>query len=116
MSYDFDGKRVYLSGPMTGIPDWNAPAFADAKRAVMAAGAESCFDPAAAWGHHDRPASWYMSHDLHHLTAMDGERPYFDAIVLLPGWYASEGASLEYQVARACGIALVSLREVTGEC
>lgn len=115
MSYDISGKRVYLSGPMSELPDFNEPAFAAAKRACVDAGCEVCFNPATAWGHHDRPRAWYMSHDLHHLTAMDGERPYFDALVLLPGWYASEGAQIEYQVARECGIALVNLQEVTGE-
>lgn len=112
MSYDLTGKRVYLSGPMSGILDNNAPAFAEAKRRCLDAGAAMVFNPATAWGHTDRPASWYMRHDLHRLTKSDGERPLFDAVVLLDGWQNSEGATLEYQVARACGIALVNLREV----
>ena len=112
MSYDLTNKRVYLSGPMTGIIDHNGPAFADAERRCMDAGALMVFNPATAWGHNDRPTSWYMCADLHRLTLSDGERPLFDAVVLLDGWHHSEGATLEYQVARACGIALVNLREV----
>lgn len=112
MSYDMTGKRVYLSGPMTGIIDHNGPAFADVERRCMDAGALMVFNPATAWGHNDRPTSWYMRADLHRLTLSDGERPLFDAVVLLDGWHHSEGATLEYQVARACGIALVNLREV----
>ena len=112
MSYDLTNKRVYLSGPMTGIIDHNGPAFADAERRCMDAGALMVFNPATAWGHNDRPTSWYMRADLHRLTLSDGERPLFDAVVLLDGWHHSEGATLEYHVARACGIALVNLREV----
>lgn len=112
MSYDLTDKRVYLSGPMTGIIDHNAPAFADAERRCRDAGAAMVFNPATAWGHSDRHPSWYMRHDLNRLTLTEGERPLFDCVVLLDGWYASEGATLEYQVARASGIALVNLREV----
>lgn len=112
MSYDMNGKRVYLSGPMSGIIDHNSPAFADAERRCRDAGAAMVFNPATAWGHNDRPTSWYMRHDLNRLTLTEGERPLFDAVVLLDGWENSEGATLEYQVARASGIALVNLREV----
>lgn len=112
MSYDLTDKRVYLSGPMTGIIDHNAPAFADAERRCRDAGAAMVFNPATAWGHSDRPSSWYMRNDLHRLTLTEGEWPLFDAIVMLDGWHVSEGSTLEYQVARASGIALVNLREV----
>ena len=53
-----------------------------------------------------------MARDLHVLTMMDGERPWFDCVVLLPGWYASAGAQAEQLVAHECGIAQVNLREV----
>ena len=112
MSYDFKGKRVYLAGPMRGHDDLNFPAFDEAQRKVYDAGAAFVFNPARAWGHVDKPASWYMLHDLHRLTESDGGRPLFDAIVMLEGWHVSEGSSLEYQVARACGIELINLREV----
>jgi len=112
MSYDLTDKRVYLSGPMTGIIDHNGPAFADAERRCRDAGAVMVFNPATAWGHSDRHPSWYMRHDLNRMTLTEGELPLFDCVVLLDGWYASEGATLEYQVARASGIALVNLREV----
>lgn len=112
MGYDFNGKSVYLAGPMRGHEDLNFPAFDEAQRKLYDAGASFVFNPARAWGHADKHASWYMLHDLHRLTESDGGRPLFDAIVMLDGWHVSEGASLEYQVARACGIELVNLREV----
>lgn len=112
MSYDLRGKSVYLCGPMSGIVDLNVPAFADAEERCIRAGASTVFNPAAAWGHADRPKSWYMLHDLHHLTRMAHGRPCFDCLVMLPGWHVSGGATLECQVACACGIALVSLLEV----
>lgn len=113
MNYDIRGKRVYLSGPMSGLPNLNAAAFDKAQEELIALGAEFVFNPTRAWGHNDRPTSWYMRNDLHRLTLTEGERPLFDVIVMLDGWHVSEGATLEYQVARACGIALVNLREVS---
>ena len=34
------GRRVYLSGPMTGIDGWNGPAFADGMRLLAGFGAD----------------------------------------------------------------------------
>lgn len=112
MSYDIRGKRVYLAGPMRGKPDLNVPAFDEAQEWLLSLGAAFVFNPARAWGHNDREASWYMLHDLHRLTESDGGSPLFDAVVFLPGWTNSEGATLEYQVARACGVAIVNLWDV----
>ena len=109
---DLKGRRVYLSGPMTGLPDHNREAFYRAKRACEAAGAEIVFNPREAWGHTDKPGEWYMLHDLHRLTESTGEGPLFDTIVLLSGWTRSQGAQEEYRVAVACGIEPVELREV----
>lgn len=112
MGYDIRGKRVYLSGPMSGLPELNAAAFDKAQEALIARGAEFVFNPVLAWGHKNEHPSWYMRHDLHRLTESDGGAPLFDVVVMLPNWHASAGATLEYQVARACGIALVNLQEV----
>lgn len=106
------GIHVYLSGPMSGLPDLNRAEFAAARALCERLGAASVFNPATAWGHSDRPSSWYMRHDLHHLTESDGDTPRFGAIVMLDGWHASRCASLEYEVARMCGIRLVGIREL----
>ena len=112
MDYDIRGKRVYLSGPMSGLPNLNAAAFDKAQEELIALGAEFVFNPARAWGHNDREASWYMRHDLHRLTESDGGSPLFDVVVMLPFWNTSAGASLELRVARACGIHIINLQEV----
>ena len=112
MGYDIRGKRVYLSGPMSGLPNLNAAAFNEAQEELIALGAEFVFNPARAWGHNDRETSWYMRHDLHRLTESDGGSPLFDVVVMLPFWNTSAGASLELRVARACGIHIINLQEV----
>lgn len=111
-----DGMRVFLSGPMSGVDDLNRPAFAEAKRICMDAGAEFVFDPTTAWGHSDRPREWYMLRDIHRLTEPgDGDGPFFDCLVRLDGWHLSNGAWRESTVADECGIPCYELDDVIGE-
>jgi len=86
--------RVYISGPMTGYPDYNRPAFQNAARNLRLAG----HDPIDPSRHPEQP-SWadYMRLDLADLVEAD-------AVALLPGWEASRGARLEVDVAHALGI------------
>ena len=123
MSYDFTGKRVYLSGPMSGKPDWNKPAFDAAERALRDMGAVDVYNPAAfvpADGEAFHPHESYMLTKLHELTKhyYAGYKrpavPYYDAIVMLPRWYGSKGASVEYGVAVACGIDVVYYGDEVG--
>lgn len=104
-------KNVFLSGPITGHDSYKEE-FAKAKRVCERAGAASVFSPATAWGHSDHDAEWYMIRDLHRLTECIGNRPFFDAVVQLPGWQESVGASVEFSVATSCGIPLIQLEEV----
>lgn len=87
--------KIYLSGPMTGIPDHNRPAFEVAAGKLRAAGYE-VFNP----GEHDLgEASWedYLRRDLRVVLDVDG-------VALLPGWFSSRGARLEVHVARALSV------------
>ncbi len=103
-----EGARIFLSGPMTGLPDLNRDAFAEAEAWCMAHGADFCFNPTTAWGHSDRPREWYVLRDLHRLTEPgDGAGPLFTLVVRLPGWERSDGAWRESTVADDCGIACV---------
>lgn len=108
MSFDPMGRRVYVSGPMTGLPDFNRAEFSRVARGLRAGGALRVFDPSfGADG--SKPHEAHMLRDLHELTSnMDG-RPYYDAIVQLDGWESSYGARVEAAVARACGIEAVGL-------
>ena len=89
--------RIYLSGPMTGLPECNHPAF-DAAAARWDAQGWVVLNPADAC---DRapglPRRQYMRWDLGHLLAAD-------AIALLDGWRGSIGARLEVRIAVEVGL------------
>lgn len=95
---------IYLAGPMRGYPNFNFEAFAEAAFNLRLAG-HTVWSPAE----HDLangfdpstdecgPLREYMKIDLPVVLECG-------AVVLLPGWEASAGATLEYQVATACDI------------
>lgn len=94
-------KRIYLSGPMSGLPDLNFPAFKAAAEKLRAAGFE-VVNPAelnpiagSAWAD-------CMRVDIKALLDCD-------AIVLLDGWEHSRGAKLELHVALALGMTVQAL-------
>lgn len=113
---DVKGKNVFLSGPMEGVRNNNAAAFADAHAALKLAGAARVYDPALMWldceGEHDH-AHW-MRRCLREL-AIGGGKPYYDLLVSLPGWETSDGAQVERIAARACGVTVCEWAEVV-EC
>lgn len=89
--------RVYVSGPMTGIPDLNRPAFRAAEQSLRDAGYE-VVSPVDNGLSDDQPWAEHLRADIRLL--MDCE-----AIAMLPGWERSRGATLEVHVARALGFA-----------
>lgn len=110
--------RVYVAGPMTGIPQFNFPAFEVAAARLRAQGFEvrspaELDDPAtraAALASPDgAPGSgatngetWgdFLARDVK-LIADEG----IEAIRVLPGWQRSRGARLETFIARGlCGL------------
>ncbi|QBI98786.1 hypothetical protein SEA_BOBBY_156 [Mycobacterium phage Bobby] len=93
---------TYLAGKMSGIEDFNHPAF-HAKAAELRAAGEEVINPAefdAEIGP-DQPWDAYLRRDLVLLA----ER--CDKIVLLPGWEDSKGANLEHHVGRQLGMTIV---------
>jgi len=84
--------RVYVSGPMTGIPEYNRRAFLSAELRLRASGYEVenpwRFGERENWTRQD-----YMRRDVAELAACD-------AICLLRRWWRSWGARREYLVAR----------------
>lgn len=86
--------RLYIAGPMTGLPDLNYPAFNTAAEQLRAAGyqvtnpAENVL-PMANPGWAD-----YMAVSLEQVKAADG-------LALLPGWTDSKGAWAEVGTADA---------------
>lgn len=91
------GQRVYVAGPMTGIPDYNFPAFNAAASMLRAKGwhvenpAEHGIVAGATWAD-------YMHYDLARIATCS-------AIYLLPGWCQSRGAALEVHIASVLGMA-----------
>lgn len=111
------GKRVFLSGPMSDIANLNVAAFAEAHAKVKEAGAYEVYDPAIEYLQQpglesSHRHSWYMAKCVHELTTLKYECSHYDMLVSLPGWDRSEGATLEREVARACGIEVFDLDEV----
>lgn len=89
-------SRTYISGPMTGLPGFNHPAFHAAAAALRAAGRE-VFNPAENGLPAEAPWAEHMRADIRAL--MD-----CDVIHLLPGWWKSRGARLEHYVAIRLGM------------
>jgi hypothetical protein len=88
-------RRVYIAGPMTGLPEFNYPAFYAAAEAWRAAGWD-VINPAESFdGDDSRPYRDYVEVDLATLKTCD-------AIAMLPGWDGANarGAVWEREVAR----------------
>ncbi|QVW26814.1 DUF4406 domain-containing protein [Pseudomonas hormoni] len=97
-------KRVYVAGPMTGIKDFNYPAFNVMADRLRAHGyeVENPADHGIVEG-----AQWtdYMSYNLTRLGLCG-------VIALLPGWERSEGAKLEVQIAHRLGMTVVNAHDL----
>ena len=92
-------RRIYIAGPMTGIENFNFPAFntqADSLR-TLGYHVENPADHGVVDG-----AEWadYLRYDLSRLATCE-------AIFLLPGWEKSSGARLEVHVGKALGITFI---------
>lgn len=90
-------KKLYLSGPMTGYPDFNYPSFDLAAATLRELGYE-VFNPAEQFDR-DQSRDWteYMRVDIQAILSCD-------EVVVLDGWEGSLGARLEVAVAHAVGI------------
>jgi hypothetical protein len=90
-------NAVYVSGPMSGLPNLNFEAFHRAAASLRASGyevvnpAELTTDKAAAWEDCLRVDLIAMLHRC-------------NRIAMLPGWEHSRGAKLELHVATALGM------------
>lgn len=86
-------RRVYIAGPMTGIPEYNYPAFNAAAEILRKCGylpvnpADHGIVDGAVWED-------YFAYDLGQLGTCG-------RLYLLPGWTRSKGAIIEFQLATA---------------
>lgn len=92
--------KVYISGPMTGIADLNAPAFAAEAARLLALGyqvenpADVMLPDGATWAD-------YMRADIPLLLACTHIR-------MLDGWTMSKGARLEHHIAISLGLEVLT--------
>jgi hypothetical protein len=85
--------RLYIAGPMTGLPEFNFPAFWGAQRALEAAGYTVRNPARHGTASTSKPWVYYMRRGLRDVTTADG-------VAVLDGWWRSRGAMAEVQVAR----------------
>ena len=111
-------QTIILSGPMTGLPEYNRPAFHAAANALRLRGhtvvnpAQTELPVGSTWGE-------YMGRCLEAMRLCDeawregrGPRP---ILAQLPGWHHSRGAVLEYWMATICTWAIVDLADLLAE-
>jgi hypothetical protein len=100
------GKKVYISGAMTGIPEFNFPTFNKVAELLRQDGA-IVFNPAESFeGRTDLPRHEYMREDIKQL--LDAE-----AIMMIEGWHESKGACLELEIAKEINIPLYAWNKDT---
>lgn len=114
-------KKIYIAGPMRGIPEFNFPAFYAAAKKLRANGHE-VFSPAEhdnekhgtdiskgnATGDESVAVKEYGFNIRESLAAdLDWICRNADAVVLLPGWKTSKGATAERATAIALGLDII---------
>ena len=86
--------KLYLSGPMTEIAEFNFPKFNYVAKQIRSNHTYQVINPAE-WfeGRTDLPRAAYMRMDIKNILNADG-------IVMLDGWQHSKGAKLEFAIAK----------------
>jgi hypothetical protein len=115
--------KIYIAGPMRGIPEFNFPAFYAAEEKLKADG-HSVFNPARrdndkhgtdiskgnATGDEAVAAA---QHGFNLREALGADLAYIcaeaDGIALLPGWQNSKGATAERATGVALGLEIIEL-------
>lgn len=97
-------SRIYISGPVTGIPELNKPQFMEAQHFLQTIGFSvwnpqhipepeiPLDDPEEVW-------KWYMHFCVRAI-------PLCDSMLMLPNWQNSKGAVKEHRIAQMLGLAI----------
>lgn len=88
-------KKIYLSGPMSGLPELNRPRFNREARRLRRAGHKVINPPELDRLEPKRTWEGNLRRDLRILVDQ------CDRVATLPNWKRSRGATLEVYVARA---------------
>lgn len=93
---------AYISGPMTGIPEFNYPAFIEAAKELRKRG-HGVISPVEVCADMPKDSTWleYMKADIRAMLDAD-------IVVLLKGWEHSRGAVIEEALAKSLGIETIS--------
>ncbi len=97
-------KSIYLSGPMSNLPELNFPAFHQAAIDLRSLG-HRVINPAEI--NPDSTMSWEecMRADIRALCDCH-------VVALLPGWEKSKGAHLEVHIAHRLGLTITSVADL----
>lgn len=96
--------KVYLSGPMTGMPDLNFPAFHRDAKWLRDRGL-TVINPAELNPDHTMTWGQCMRNDIKALCECE-------AIVLMDEWEISSGAHLELHIAHRLGLKVVMMDQM----
>ncbi len=98
--------KLYIAGPMTGLPEYNFPAFFTAEDALRDVGYQ-VMNPARYTTNlgpiTDETVAKSKRWDIRALSSVDG-------VAFLDGWEMSEGACLEREVAIWLGLPVYPLK------
>lgn len=89
-------KRIYLAGPMTGLPNFNFDEFQRVATILRSEG-YIVASPHESDGSTDKSWEYYMCLAVAQLVTCD-------TVILLPGWRLSRGAQLECMLAEQLSI------------
>ena len=97
-------QKMYLSGPMTGVENFNHTTFHRIAAEFRMAGFEVCSPAEFFDGDTTKERKDYMREAFTYLLEAD-------TIVLLPGWQESEGARIEAAMAKELDLIIVEYVE-----
>ena len=98
-----DKKTIYIAGPMSGIPEYNKPAFDRVAKQIKIQWKgtnlpTTVINPARNYGGDQTLThAQYMRYSIHQLLIVD-------AVYMLDGWEFSEGATAEHTIAKSLGL------------
>lgn len=102
-------ETIYIAGPMTGIEDFNHPAFHHAEHWLQTFSAADTINPAKNFdGDTTLNRSAYIRKGIAQVLRST-------SVLVLDGWEKSEGARLEVAVALECDIPVFAWNDIHGE-